>query len=206
MKIEIVKSGIPDRLLIVINDEIWKEIHTSIFGKQPKLPSCSNKNEWGEKFAAFELQRVKNYVIWRLSSQNYHSQEMKQLLKKRLIASSLIHKVLTEFKEKGFFDDPLWISSFMRIHSKRLGLPAILQKMRIKGISEEELEDVRANWQDSDQEKESVEKLLVGRYRSKNLKDFKEKQKVIQSLMRKGFSFESIKLVMDNLLIADDHL
>jgi len=65
---------------------------------------------------------------------------------------------------------------------------------------------VRANWQDSDQEKESVEKLLVGRYRSKNLKDFKEKQKVIQSLMRKGFSFESIKLVMDNLLIADDHL
>jgi len=198
MKIEIIpKLGSLDRLNVLLDGEVWKEVHPAIFGRKTRFIAIVDEADLFSKFNAYEFQRVRNYVIWRLSKQNYHSQEVSRLLKERLASQSTIQKVMQEFIEKGFFNDQLWVESFIRTQRKRLALPAILQKMKLKGLSQEEIESVRKTWQDVDQEKLSIENLLRTRYRKKNLEEFSEKQKVIKALLRKGFSFENIKQVLD---------
>ncbi len=185
---------------ILVNGEVYRQIHTTIFGKSPKLPSYIDEKQWEEDFFLYELKRVKNYIIWRLSAKHYHSKEIERLLRDKLVSKAVTIAALTEFKEKGFFDDALWASSFVRFKQKKIALPLILQQMRLKGIGEEEIEKTRLAFCSDKKEKETVTHLLLSRYRLKNLNDFKEKQKVIQSLMRKGFSFEMIQQAIEDLI------
>lgn len=192
-----------DRFIICLNGEKWREIHRSIFGKKPQFPVNEDK-PLALQFTNWEYERVRNYVVWRLSTQSYHSQELVQLLKKRLVSLETIEKVIQEFIQKGFFSDALWIQSFIRVHRKRLALSAILQKMRLKGISDDEIENARQLYQNENEEQNHLINLIKTRYRSKNLTDFTSKQKVINSLLRKGFSFEVIKKAITAINNSDE--
>lgn len=200
MKVEIIpKPGRKEIFSIFIEEEFWKEIHTSIFGRQPSFSDCSSVLEWPAIFAKKEYERVRNYVLWRLSSQNYHSAQLSKLLKERLVTARTIEMVISEFQDKGFLNDQAWIESFIRSQRKRLGLPAVMRKLQAKGISNEELRDIQAEWRDPEEELRNIAKLLQTRYRSKDLSQLKEKQKVIASLMRKGFAYELIQQSIQKL-------
>lgn len=202
MNIE-VKSvhGRKEILTIFLDGEKWKDIHTAIFGKQPKFPPSSSETEWESAFNKYELQRTKNYVIWRLSSQPYHSEQLKKLLKERFVSASSIDQVIGDCVEKGFIDDELWVENFVKSHRKRLGLPAIMQKLRAKGLGRDEIGEIQEQWRDPDGDQATVQHLLITKYRNKDLKDYREKQKVVAALMRKGFPYELIKESINSFFI-----
>lgn len=193
------KPGRPGVLTIFVNNEPWRDIHSAIFGRQPRLPVCTEEGEWERIFQAFEYQRVKNYVLWRISSQSYHSQQLSKLLKERLIDAATIEKVIQECLDQGFLNDQSWIESFIRVHRKRLALPAILRKLQAKGITREILQTIQEECQDVAADKTAIDHLLQTRYRSKDLKQIKDRQKVIGALLRKGFSYELIQQRIKNL-------
>jgi regulatory protein len=95
----------------------------------------------------------------------------------------------------GVIDDEAWVASFVRSQSKRCGLRIIQQKLRAKGISA----DTSSFAGDSPAaENEAILHLLNTRYRKKDLSQTKEKQKVIASLMRKGFAYQQIIAALQN--------
>ncbi len=188
-----VKPGNPHYWEIWVEEEKWREGHRSIFGRKPAFPSCSSPEELPAVFDAFEYRRVKGYVLWRLSQQSYHSEQLRKLLQGRFVQPPTIEKVIQELKGSGYLDDRAWLQGFMRGQERRYGLPLILLKLRAKGLSSSTLQTLAAEWErDPQQEIEAIQHLLKTRYRSKDLTQYKEKQKVVAALLRKGYSFEQI--------------
>lgn len=186
---------------IIIDGVKWREVHRTIFGAKPIFPTLHDESELQSAFDAYEYRRVKNYVIWRLSKQSYHSEQLAKLLRDRLVQPKTIKQILLESKEKGLLNDEVWLSAFLQSHLKRYGLPYILSKLKAKGLSSETLQKLAYESKNPEQELEAIENLIRTRYKKKDFSQFKEKQKVIAALARKGYHFEQIKAVFSKLYV-----
>ncbi len=202
MKISYIpKEGRKEILIILIDDDSWREIHIAIFGKRPKLPrEISSLSEWQELFNILEYQLTKQYALRRLSSQSYHSYQLKKLILERLVQPSTIQKVIEECTAWGYLNDQIWLESFMQSHLKRHSQRALIAKLQAKGLPMEILQDIREQWQDPEIEKKSIKNLLQTRYRSKDLTQPQERQKIQLAFMRKGYSFVVIREVLEERL------
>lgn len=190
------KAGNSERWEIIIEGESWREVHRTIFGRKPIFPPLSSENDYLTIFDEFEYKRVKGYVLWRLSTQSYHSEQLAKMLRERLVQSKTIERVLREFQEAGFLDDQAWLKSFVRLHQKRYGLRLILAKLQAKGLSANTLRQLTIEGQNPEEEVQAIRHLILTRYRKKNLNDYKEKQKVVAALMRKGYAFDQIQAAL----------
>lgn len=199
MKLEIhQKSERKEQLILYIDDEPWKEIHCAIFGRQPRFPTkIASIPEWQEIFDGLEYRAAKNYVLKRLSLQSYYSHQLAKLLKERLIQSHTINRLLQECVGWGYLNDEAWLQSFMRGHLKRHSLRATTIKLQSKGVPPDIIQELMQQWRDPQEEKSKIQHLLQTRYRSKDLKDYKIKQKVFASLARKGYSFDLIQAALE---------
>jgi regulatory protein len=179
---------------IWIEGEKWREVHRAIFGRHPSFPSISSWEELPALFEAFEYRRVKGYLLWRLSTQSYHSELLAKLLRERLVSPQTIERVLNEFAAMGYLDDAAWMQRFMQTQKKRYGVPLILSKLCAKGFSQETIRQLTVEWKEEGEDTiEAIQHLLQTRYRSKDLTHYKEKQQVIAALLRKGYSFDQIR-------------
>lgn len=193
------KEGNKDRWEILIEGEKWREVHRTVFGKHPTFPVVQSMEEWPAVFDAVEYQRAKGYVVWRLSAQSYHSELLVKLLRDRLVQRKTIDKVMRDCHQAGYFDDENWLKNYIQMHQSRYGWRFIATKLKAKGLSVETLEGLFEEGQDPEEERQAIRHLLETRYRSKDLSQFKEKQKVIGALLRKGFSYEQVKEAMETL-------
>ena len=193
------KEGNQKRWEIFINEEKWREVHRAIFGRKPAFPPLESLEELPVIFDAFEYRRVKGYVLWRLSTQSYHSEQLAKLLKERLVQNQTITRVLQEYMDIGFLNDEMWLQTFMRSHQKRYSLRLILSKLHAKGLSSETVQEVAKNWKDPEVEFHALQHLLQTRYRNKDFSQREIKQKVIAALARKGYSFSQIQEAFQNL-------
>jgi regulatory protein len=190
------KEGNRDRWEIIVDGEKWREGHRAIFGRKPVFPPISTEKDLQRLFDAFEYRRVKGYVLWRLSTQSYHSEQLAKLLRDRLVQDHTIDRVIQEYREMGVLDDDSWLQSFMRTQQKRYSLRFILNKLHAKGFSSETIQRLAIDWKNPDEELQAIQHLIRTRYRSKDLKDYKSRQKVIASLARKGYAFDQIQTAL----------
>jgi regulatory protein len=136
-----------------------------------------------------EYKRARQYALKRLAAQSYHSALLGKLLMRKEFPPEIISRVIQECRRAGFLNDTLWVENFIKSRQNRYGLPLILAQLRSKGISIEELPQEH----DKDTELTAIHKLLKSRYRTRDLKNYQERQKVIAALMRKGFGWEAIR-------------
>lgn len=193
------QEGSKERFDLLVDGEKWREVHRAIFGKQPSLPPVGTEEELQAAFDLFEYQRVKGYVLWRLSVQSYHSEQLAKLLHLRLVQGQTVERVLQEYKEKGFLDDEAWLQSFVRTRRKRYAIPALVAQLRAKGLSPHTLQFLAEEWDDGESDIASIQHLLQTRYRLRDLSDYKSKQKVVASLLRKGYSLDRIRIALHRL-------
>ena len=193
-------ENVKEHWIIFIQGEKWLKVHRSIFGRHPSFNSVISWEEWNQQFDQLEYKRTKNYVIWRLSSQSYHSEQLAKLLKERLVRPQTIVKVLQDCQQLGILNDELWIDTFMRSHQKRYSLRVILNKLRTKGLKPETIKTITDIWQQPEEELQALQHLITTRYRSKNYQDFKERQKIIAALIRKGFQYDQIQAVLKKII------
>lgn len=194
MRIECVPSdGRPSVMTIVYDGEPWREVHTSIFGRRPTMPQgCLSPEQFQAEFHVLEYALAKKYALKRLSIQAMLSTRLSRSLKERLVSAMAIEKVIAYLQEIGLINDKEWIDSFVRVQTaRRIGPRAIAQKLAAKGVRTE----VRA-FQDADAQRASIDYLLKTRYARRNLKDSKERQKVVASLVRRGFDLSVILKVL----------
>lgn len=181
---------------LFLNEEKKCQIHTAIYGKNPRVPSFLPVDQWNSWFTRFETQHVKAYVIKRLSSQSYHSNQLNKLLNDRLVTKETREKIIRECLDKGYLDDQVWLKNFLKRHQKKMGLANALQKLAAKGFSWEEIKELHSRFSNPEEEKTALLNLIHSKYKNKNLNDFKERNKIINSLLRKGFKYEQIKSVI----------
>lgn len=181
-------------ITILLEGEPWREVHYTVFGRRPRFPKeVVSEESWSELFTQLEQKAARHYLLRRLASQSYHSCQLKKLLTERGVHPSTIQHLIKEFLERGYLDDQAWLESFIRSHLKRSSLRALAMKLRAKGIPSSTIQDVMEQWNNPEEEQQAIERLLKTRYRSRDLTQLKERQKVIQALLRKGYSIELIQ-------------
>lgn len=199
MHIEIVKKEErKNTLSILIDEEPWGDIHTSIFGMRPKFPlEADTLSEWEQQFYQLEHEQAKRYVLKRLSERAFHSAELVKALKERHVSEQTADQIIQKCFQLGFLNDEEWVDRFIQGQlRRRYSLKAIAQKLHARGISSEIAKKATHEHKNPATETASIVHLLNTRYQSRNLQERREKEKVIASLMRKGFSFASIKEAM----------
>lgn len=181
-----------DRWDIFVENQKWREVHRTIFGRNPKFPPHSIEGDVQSVFDDLEYRQAKKYVLWRLSAQSYHSEQLRKLLRDRLVQNQTIDRLLQEFQCNGILDDELWIQNFMQTQKKKHSMRAILFKLRSKGFSSETIQKLTQEWNNPADELKAIQLLIQTRYKNKDLSDYKTKRNVFASLIRKGYSFDQI--------------
>lgn len=178
------KLGQPRVLTLIQDDKPWRDVHVSIFGKEPVLTI--------ETFPKIEYEKARIYALRKLAQKNHSSFELEKRLKACLVSESTIKRIIAEFVQAGYIDDDAWVGQFIKYLLGRKHGPAVIrQKLLLKGIDRNKADSIVAGLNTRDS-LESVLKLLNSKYKNRNFREFKEKQKVIGALMRKGFDFDLI--------------
>lgn len=183
--------------VIYIENEEWKKVHFSLW-KKTRLPPCNNLEELHHIFFQTEYRLAKQYTFACLAARSYPSHELEKKLADKLVSEVTIQRVIHECKELGYVDDQQWVESFIRQKiSKKYGPKLIFQKLLAKGFDSHFAREQIASFQNSEMQKESVHHLLTTKYKHRDLQCRRERQKVIQALLRKGFPFSIIQEVID---------
>lgn len=128
----------------------------------------------------------RSLALKKVAKRSLHSQELEKFLLEHQISSEVIQKILQDFIQLGFLDDPYWLASFIRVQTaKGYGPIKILQKLKAKGIEVPEIPYEK-------EQQSEILTLLERKYPRKNLSDPQERNKIIRSLMRRGFSLNEI--------------
>jgi len=188
------KPGRRGLLAITVDEDDWGVVHTSIFGQKPSFPAVvGSLEEWEELFSALEYKQTKNYVLKRLAEKPFHTGELAKCLRERLVSQKAIARVTEECLQAGYLNDAEWVDAFIRGHLRRRhSMQTIARKLQAKGVPKDDIQEAIQQRKDPETEKESIRYLLTTRYRSRNLTDRRDKEKVIAALMRKGFSLQNI--------------
>lgn len=199
------KEGRRDILTLTVDEDSIRDVHTAILGRNPKIPSCACIDELETILNTLEYKGAKNYAIKRLSIKSQPTTEMDKALKERLVPENIREKIINEFTQFGYINDEEWIDGFIRVQLiKKMGPKAIYQKLKVKGIPNELITQFLEKHSSSETQQAQIKQLLSTRYKSCDLTDYKQKQKVIASLLRKGFDFEAVRNTLGKMDNSDN--
>lgn len=189
------QSGV---LIICYEGELVAEVSTTIFGKKPTFPKgVSSLNDAKEAIQQLELKGAKRYVLNKLSQRSYHSVEIKNLLLKKKVSEDTIERIISDCTRYGYINDREWIDHYVRRErDKKRGPQWIEGKLRQKGISQEEIQQAIEETEDEEELREQIFRLIRTRYRTRNLLDYREREKTIGALVRRGFEVNMVREVI----------
>lgn len=143
--------------------------------------------------------RALRFLSYRPRSQK----EITDFLAKKKVAPIVVTKILQKLKQQDLVNDQefakWWIEQRTRFHPR--GLRVIKLELRQKGISSELIEKILSNGDIEILGEEAVKKLIIKKIaRYQGLPKRELYQKLSQFLLRRGFSWETAKDVIDEVL------
>lgn len=196
------KEGRRGVLTLFVDGEIWRDIHILVFGRHPNLSTeYTTWNELEEHFGKAEYRGATLYALKRLSIKSYLASELQNKLIEHHVAEANAQRVILECQRLGYLNDEEWLNCFVRRQvARKLGPMAIVMKLRAKGISQENAQRLIETLDNGNARRERITHLLATRYRNRDLSDFRSREKVITSLIRKGFSLSDIRACLTGSL------
>lgn len=155
------------------SDEKWEELCREVLGK-----------------------RAVRRAMYLLRQMDRTEAQLRQKLAEGHYPEALIDEAVAYVESWHYIDDYRYACSYIRCHQaskSRLQLKVALQKRGVSAdVMERAMEEEYAG-----QEEELIRKFLEKRHYDPENTDWKEKQKIFQSLQRKGFPVSEIKRSMD---------
>ncbi|MDO8336550.1 MAG: RecX family transcriptional regulator [Candidatus Saccharibacteria bacterium] len=151
---------------------------------EKQLDELKGESEFGKAYA-----RALELILSRPRSEK----EMADYAWRKKWEEELSDRVLGRLREKGYIDDLKFAQFWLRARTG--GKPSSKRKISAelsqKGVKKETIDDVLKGYSD-DQELEVLQALV-----SKKQSKYPDRQKFIAYLARQGYSFDSIKKVLD---------
>lgn len=102
----------------------------------------------------------------------------------------------------GFLNDALYAESLARqlVEQKRYGLHRVAMEMRQKGLSQEDIDEALAPYDDPDDTAERISQLLIRKYARKltDPDDRKAIESVKAALVRRGFDYADVRHALED--------
>ncbi len=159
-----------------IAEEVYQELTAQILPKRAKL-------------------RVMNL----LKARTYTEEELRRKLRLGFYTESHIKEALDYVKSYGYVDDMAYAMDFIRYRAESLSKKQIENKLLQKGIKKETIENAFLECEEEGtvvEELKQINAYLEKKHYHAEKCDHKEKQKLVATLYRRGFSINSINQVM----------
>lgn len=147
--------------------------------------------------------RALDYISHQLRS----TSEVKKYLYDKEYDRATVTNIITKLKALNYLDDLSFTHSFVRTERNvsRKGPKSITQKLRLKGIRNEMIQNVLAEEYSFEDQVDNV-LYLVEKLAKKDLQRsfFQRQQKIRQNLMQKGFSGDVISAALDQADLQKD--
>ena len=149
-----------------------------------------------EELKKLIIKRAKLRAMHLLNAMSRTEEQLKSKLKQGGYTEDAIEEALSYVKSFGYIDDGHYARQFIESRksskSKKEIFAALCQKGLDKAVIETAMEDIY----ETEDAKEAIRKLLIRKKYDPALADSDEKKKVCGYLMRKGFSYEDIRQVI----------
>ena len=154
-----------------------------------------------------EISKAKSYVYRILARRMYTTKEIRDKLVERGYVDKIIEDVIATLERYGYLNDRTyaeeWIESRMR--SKPKGKIALRRELGRKGIDTSIIEDALSRAFDESKEAEMAMDLACRKVRSYNVDDPVAAKRKLQSfLLRRGFDFETVKDVIEQVMDSNE--
>ena len=135
-----------------------------------------------------------------LQKKDYTEKQLRDKLAEGLYHNELIDDTISYVKMYKYLDDERYARDYIAYHMTTRSKNRIVQDLIKKGINKEllmpVLEEIYSE-DSGDVELEQVRALLDKKHYDPEMYDFKEKQKLMAFLMRRGFQMSTIRKAMD---------
>lgn len=155
-----------------------------------------------QKFAQFSY--GKNLALYHLSFKQRTTYEVEKYLEEHDIDSLYIPEILENLKQENWINDERYVETYLsqNLNLGDKGAYVLKQKLTQKGINSQ-LIDKQLEHLDFSALSEKVAQKLLRKYQHRfSIKTLKDK--IIQNMMTKGFSYSEAKSAFENLKVEKD--
>lgn len=152
--------------------------------------------------------RGKERVLYYLKDSDKTSYQIKKKLKEGLYPAGIIEQILQFLTSYGYVDDLRYAHQYVFYNQDKKSIQRIKNDLKVKGIAGEYINIVLAELENTDNSDNPQIELIRKSIKKKikNDMDLKYKNKIVMSLVRKGFNYEDVISVLrtEMELLADD--
>ena len=137
-----------------------------------------------------------------LQKKDYTERQLRDKLSEGLYPPDIVDEAIDYVKSYHYLDDERFARDYITYHMSMRSKNRILQDLTAKGISKEicmPLMDELYAGEDSEVELDQIRQLLSKKHFDPDTADYKEKQKMMAFLLRKGFQMSDIRRVMGEI-------
>ena len=172
------------------------------FDKCPVRPGDEiDIDAWINRLAAAQFTDAYEAALTSLDYCARSARELTNALRRNGYVEPAVEAVMARLGETGLIDDAGYARRMAEVQStKPVGLYAFKRKLKAKGISDEDAEEALAAFDDEQQRAAALEaaQRLYRKYEA--LPPREARAKLSQALARRGFSWDAIEGVIDELL------
>lgn len=156
------------------------------------------------QFEVFLLERSYPYALDKaislLACRARTEKEIVDALRQNAYPEQTIARVMARLHEEGYVNDAAFAEQWVNARAvKGMGARRIRQELRLKGVSQEEIDNA-LNSTDENDLLETAVKMAEKAARGKTLSDSSDRQKMIAALVRRGYDFSTAKAALQRLL------
>lgn len=157
-----------------------------------------------------QLFHIKQRAFRYLGRRQHSTSELRIKLKQKRYETELINEVLDDLKKKNFLDDTKFAEMFVeeKMKLKLWGEQKLRSELVKRGIKSEIITDVLAN-KISEEEKLNNAMIIASKkydtLKNRNVDKDVIKRKLFTFLNSRGYNYDLIKEVYDELIIKDDN-
>jgi len=189
--IKIAPNNIKGFLSIFVEDEFWKKIPTAVFGRKISFTkSYINIAEFEDDFHEIEKRAALNYALKILGQRDLPSAQIALKLEQKDISEKAVLHALDKINSYNYIDDGNWVRKYIQYElGKSHGPLLIKNKLLQKKISIDLIKEGLSKI--SEEELSCSIKKIIAKDK------YKDRNKLIQALIRRGFQYENISRLID---------
>ena len=145
--------------------------------------------------------RGKERALYYLKNSDKTTYQMRSKLKEGLYPEKVIDRVIIFLNTYGYIDDLQYSIRFITYNVNKNSSRKIMEKLRVKGISKDIIDEAFSNICEFDEEfdNHTAEMELIRKQLNKKVRpdmDIQMENKLVMSLVRKGFLYEDVVSVL----------
>lgn len=143
------------------------------------------------------IKRARKRAMYLLEKMDRTESQLRDKLRQGFYSEDIIEDAIAYVKGFHYIDDVRYAECYVRCQKERKSRRQLQSDLMKKGVDKEIIVRALEKECEADNEQELIEKWIEKKHYSKENSDIREKQKMYQFLLRKGFHSEDILHVLE---------